>query len=466
MIGVSTRTKKDVASLVGTVRSYSEVVAFLDACVPYEYSEQAVSRVVQLDAAFEYVSKKIDTILVGGVNGKSTSISFAAMLFREEGVKAAAIYSSHFLNYNERLVVGGEVINNKQFTDIVGEVIAVAQSKNISATALEIMFIAGLLYAQATACDVALVEVALGGEFDPSRICSAKLTVVTRVADDVTATLGADLDDVAERLVSIVQPKTWFISAEQSKIRLQKMKAWVEARGGKWAMPIRKLAPLPYIYEQLYGRIASLGERIVQIYVEQVQQRFSPFLRGNLLATQRGQRGRPTLEAKRQAELNPIKTMKVFWSEQFELLHGRFEILNKEKPTILIDNATNLDAFANVFLGVRLLHYQRPLKGFVITLGAKKTINRAELVKAIRYLLKKVPGEVFFVPLPDATSHDPNALLAVAKDFNVRARAFTSIEQAFATAKDVVDKREGLVAVTGSTGMVRSYWQIRGVKKI
>jgi hypothetical protein len=245
------------------------------------------------------------------------------------------------------------------------------------------------------------------------------------------------------------------------------MKQWVEARGSHWAMPIRKLAPLPYMYEQLYGRIASLGERVAQIYVEEIKQKFSPFLRGNLLATQQGQRGRPTLEAKRNAELNPIKTMKSFWTEQFSRLRGRFELLDKEKPTVLLDNASNLDAFMNVFLGVRLLHYQKPLKGFVLILGASKALHAGELVKAIRYLLKKVPGEVFFVPIAGTDDcYQADQMYALAKDFNVKARSFESLESAYAAAVDSVDERDGLVAITGADSMVREYWHDRGVKKL
>jgi hypothetical protein len=245
------------------------------------------------------------------------------------------------------------------------------------------------------------------------------------------------------------------------------MKTWVEERGAQWAMPIRKLATLPYIYEQLYGRIASLGERIAQIYVEDVKGKFSPFLRGNLLATQKGQRGRPTLEAKRHAELNPIKTLKSFWGEQFDLLHGRFQLLDKEKPSILLDNSSNLDAFANLFLGVRLLHYQKPLKGLVMIMGFSKVVNSMEAIKLIRYLLKKVNGQIVFIPLPgNITSHDTQDLLMMAKELNVKARGCANFAEAFDQAKTMVDERDGLIVAAGSHDMIGEYWKYRGIKKI
>jgi len=468
MNNVSTKVSKGASIALGKVRSYHEVVEYLDSLPSRECSPSAVARMQQLNMFFDDVVHKVHTVLVAGTNGKSLAINFAMKLFAEENVMACALYSTHFLNYNERIVCNGETIANKSFLDIMNEVIDRVEQAGIHATAHELMMLGGFLYAIECKAEVVLVEVALGGKNDVSSICSPKITVVTRIADDATHTLGADLDAIALELISVAQPGALFISAEQSKLRLQKMKTLVEDIGARWAMPIRKLAPLPYIYEQLYGRTASLGERITQVYVEEVQKRFSPFLRGNLLATQEGQRGRPTLEAKRNAEINPIKSMKNFWKQQTSFLRGRFELLEKEKPMIVLDNASNIDAFMNVFLGVRLLHYQRVLKGFVLIIGVAKSLDADAFLKAIRYLLKKVTGEVIFVPLTNAgfESYHPEELLVMARGLNVRARISPSLEQALTIAREQVDPREGLVVITGAPSLVTEYWRIRDVKKI
>ena len=202
-----------------------------------------------------------------------------------------------------------------------------------------------------------------------------------------------------------------------------------------------------------------------EIYVEDIKGKFSPFLRGNLLATLKGQRGRPTLEAKRFAELNPIKTLKMFWADQFDLLKGRFELLAKEKPSILLDNAGNLDAHTNLYLGIRLLHYQKPLEGFALIIGFSKVVDSLEAIKLVRYLLKKVTGQIFFVTLPGVASHSPQDLAAIAKDLNIKARACASFAEAYEQAKAAVDERNGLVAIAGSNELIAEYWKQRGIKK-
>ena len=453
---------------LGKIRNYTEVVEFLGGLRYADYDAKVIERMKTLDKMFDNVSTKLDIVLVGGTNGKSSAIHFASKLLKEEGFKVGAAYSSHTLNHTERFVVDFTAIASKNFTDTVNEVINAVEVNKIDATAFEILTISSLVYFQSQKTDIVLLEVGVGGRFDATNFCEPKISAVTRIAQDHVELLGEDLDEVTAHMLEIARPDNWFISAEQSKIRLQKMKAWIEGeRGAKWAMPIRKLAYLPYLYEQLYGRIASLGERIAQIYVEDIKGKFSPFLRGNLLATQKGQRGRPTLEAKRQAELNPIKTLKGFWTEQFDLLKSRFELLDQEKPSILLDTAHNLDAFANLFLGIRLLHYQRPLKGLALVIGLDGNTDAVETLKLARYLLKKVSGQIIFVNLPGKkSSHDVQELANKAKELNIKAKGYTSFEQGFQAAKSVVDQRDGLICITGANEMVSQYWKNRGTKKI
>jgi len=448
------------------VKSHKEVISFLDSLKIIEYNSHSLERMKQLDKHFGNISQTIDVILVGGTNGKSSTIHFARQLLQEEGFKVGAAYSSHILNYNERVAVNEQTISNKAFTDTANEVIAIAQSNKIDATSYEIMLMTAMLHFKAENVKIALFEVGLGGKLDATNIFNPKIAAITRVAKDQADVLGDDLDAITFDMLEIAKKETWLVSAEQSKIRLNKMKKWAADRNIKWAMPIRKLAALPYMFEQLYGRAASLGERIAQIYVEDVCKKFSPFLRGNLLATQKGQRGRPTLEAKRNAELNPIKTLKKFWKDGFTLPPGRFELLDKEKPSILLDNADNLDAFENLFLGVRLLHYQRPLKDLTMIIGLPASLEALETVKLVRYLLKKVTGQALFVSIPGQASHDPGELATMAKELGFKARACKSFAEAFEIVKQTVDEREGLAVVTGHQNLVTEYWKNRGIKKI
>lgn len=461
-----TQKQKGDKTVVGNAKSHKEVISLLDSLKAIEYNKKSLERMTQLDKLFGNISQGIDVVLVGGTNGKSSTIHFASKLLKEEGYKVGAAYSSHILTYNERICVDFQQISNKRLTDIINEVHAASQAHKINATSFEVITIAALIHFKEEKIDIALFEVGMGGKFDATNIFNPKIAAVTRVASDHTDILGEDLDEITFDMLEIAKKGTWLVSAEQSKIRLNKMKKWAEDRGVSWAMPIRKLAALPYMYEQLYGRPASLGERIAQIYVEDICKKFSPFLRGNLLATQKGQRGRPTLEAKRNAELNPIKTIKKFWQDEFSLLHGRFELLDKEKPSTLLDNADNLDALTNLFLGIRLLHYQKPIKDLTLIIGLTPCIKALEALKLVRYLLKKVSGQVLFVPIPGAPCHSAAELGDIAKELGIKSTSCETFEEAFKLAKESTDEREGLAVIAGHQKLVTEYWKQRGIKNL
>ena len=104
--------------------------------------------------------------------------------------------------------------------------------------------------------------------------------------------------------------------------------------------------------------------------------------------------------------MNPKKTIEQFWKDTTNCLPGRFQLLDKEKPTILLDNAGNIDAFKNVLLGIRLLHYQRPLKGLTVILGCNRPdLDMQEFLKLLRYFFKKTSGQVILCPVEAIPGH-------------------------------------------------------------
>jgi folylpolyglutamate synthase/dihydrofolate synthase len=456
----------------GKQRSYQEVVEFLDAQWSVKRHQKNLETIKALDALFDFPSKTTPAIFVAGSNGKSLTIHFAAKLLKEEGFCVGAYFSPHLLNYNERFVLNNETISVKTFTEIANEVINAAQTEGIEANSSELLTMIGLVYFKRSNVDVALLEVSANGEWNPVAICTPKIFAITRIA-----TAEDQPTDQSEKIINeiaaLTKKDTWVVCGDQSKSNLQTIANIVQTRQGNWAMPIRKLANLTYPFEQLHGRCAALAERISQLYVEKYTQGNTTVVANSLLAKPRGQRGRPTLEAKRQPVLNPKRTLEQFWKEEISSLPGRFQLLEKEKPTILLDNASNLDAFKNLLLGIRLLHYQRPFKGLCVVMGAyKDSFENQEFLKLIRYFFKKNSGSIVFFPasncLPgpvDTVAWDIEKITNDVKNLKIKAKACTSFKDAFEYAKKAVEERNGLLVVTGSNEAIHEYWNYKGIKK-
>jgi len=453
----------------GRQRSYNEIIEFLDNNWGENTQDKDLNCVKKLDKMLGNISKKVNTVLVAGTNGKSLTIHFTAKLLKEEGLSVGSFSSPHIMTYNERLSINNEAISNKSFTDIANEVINAAESEDLKPNSFEILTMMSLIHFHNSKVDVALVEVSEGGVHNATNICDQKITAITRVTPDKTNTLEEEIKE----MLGIVKKGSWVISADQSKINLQAMMEIVKEKGGEWAMPIRKLAPLAYPFEQLHGRCAALAERIAHIFVNNFITPDATVVSGSLLTKPKSQRGRPTLEAKRQSELNPRKTIEQFWKEEQCILHSRFQMLDKEKPSILLDNSNNLDAFQNLLLGIRLLHYQRPLKGLTLILGGNNPdIDLNEFLKLLRYFFKKTSGQIIVCPTTAQPGHeggkswDVEKITNDIKSMKIKARSSKNFKEAFEAAQKTVDDRHGLVVITGSTSIISEYWKHKGLKKI
>ena len=472
MKDIAKQTEKGSVAL-GKQRSYAEIVEFLDNHWSAKKADKQLACIKKLNAAFNNVAEQTNTILVTGTNGKSLTIHFATRLLREEGLTVGSFQEPHILTYNELISLNGEIIPNKAFADIGNEILNTAESLELKPTSHDILVMMALLYFKEHNVDVAILEVDNTNTHMATHICSPKVAAITRVTPDNVDINSEEIKGYIEQMVSIIKPGTHVISADQSKLNLQTMLEMVEAKHGIWAMPIRKLSPLAYPFEQLHGRCSALAERIAHIYVNAFTDKGAIVVNDTLLTRKKGQRGRPTLEAKRQLELNPQKTIDQFWKESECTIAGRFQLLDKEKPTMLIDSADNLDAFKNLLLGIRLLHYKRPLKGLTLVIGCNNPeLNIPEFLKLLRYFFKKTSGQVILCPVAlipghqDAPSWDVEKVTNEIKSLKIKAKAYTNFKEAFEAAQKTVDERNGLLVVTGSTGIVTEFWRYKGLRKL
>ena len=249
----------------GKQRSYNDIIEFLDANWTTNQNDTTLSCIKQLDQAFGSLSQKLNTVLIGGTNGKSLTAHFATKLLKQEGITVGSFFAPHILTYNERLVCNGEAINNKLFTEIANEVLNTADTLDVTPSSLDVLTTMAFIYFDRNDVELSLFEVGEPGTLHPAIICTPKIAAITRVTEE-SSTAQANEQTIRHAL-AIVKKGTHTVSADQSKLNLQVMQSVTEKLGGLWAMPIRKLSPLNYPFEQLHGRCAALAERIAYIYI-------------------------------------------------------------------------------------------------------------------------------------------------------------------------------------------------------
>lgn len=463
----TTQSANTLASLKKQ-RSYNEIIEFLDTHWQPTTQKVDLAVVKSLDTFFKNPSQKIASVTIAGSNGKSLTTYFTAQLFQSEGLKVGSFSTPHINLYNERITFNNEIINNKLFAEYVNDVINAAEISNLKAFSEEILFIAALNYFIAQQVDIVLLEAREGASSDVTAICSPKILAITRVTGKNVNELGVAQGNILEELLKVAPKKTHIISADQNKTNLKTMETWALKHDCVWEMPVRKLASLKYPFEQLHGRCAALAERIVSIFINEcIETHDEKFIEESLLAKKKGQRGRPTLAAKSEREKNPIKTIEHFWKETENKLSSKFELLDKEKITILLDNAYNEDSLKNFLLGIRLHHYQKPVKGLTLIIACNEDeINLESFSKQIRYFFKKTTtGNIIvcgFKPQPgQKKAWDYEAINEALKEVKVKSRTAISLKEALENAKKGITDRHGLIAISGPSSLLKEFWDLK-----
>ncbi len=147
-----------------------------------------------LDRILE-VAKKLNlntfncpTILIGGTNGKGSSVRLLESIYQEAGYKTGAFSSPHLHRFNERIRINANDIDDTCLCDAF-EFIENHRG-NIPLTYFEFTTLAGLYIFKNQELDVIILEVGLGGRLDAMNIVDADVAIITSIDIDHTEYLG------------------------------------------------------------------------------------------------------------------------------------------------------------------------------------------------------------------------------------------------------------------------------------
>jgi folylpolyglutamate synthase/dihydropteroate synthase len=459
MVQIDTKVHNKKNSLIQSPMVYNEIVHYLDTHWSPTTNLVAIS---QLDEAFGFPSKKLQIILVSGTSGKSTTIHYTSKLLAEEGIKVAAFYAPHTILYNERFVIDNEQISHKNFTTLANKVIQVVQDKKIAASTKDILTMMAFLYFTDNNVSCAIFENSGTYTLDPVMYCDVKIAAVTRI---VANTPHDDTPAAFANIMIPVNSNTHFVSADQNKQNLHIMQQLAQAKGSQWSMPTRKLAPLAYPFEQLHGRCAALAQKIAHIYSDNfLEKTKNPITHTSLLTKPKGIRGRPTLEAKKFSKNSPTPSLELFWNKTSTTMPFTFQFITDKKPMILLDNADNIDALQNLFLGFRLLAYKNQFKNVSLILGCHQDqFQDEDFMKEIRYFTKKTSGTIAFCPIEPIAgektkpSWDLVKIMNAAKNVKIKAKVYKNFDEAFTTIKSTYNDSHDIIIIAGSQSIVRQY---------
>ena len=147
---------------------------------------------------------------VAGSNGKGSTCSMLSYILREQGYKTGLFISPYLQEFGERIQVNGELIPRDRIAEITGRVKGYAEELEEKTgevpTHFEIVTAIGMEYFREVRCDIVVLEVGMGGEFDATNtIMPPEAAVITNIGLEHTQILGDTLEEIAHTKAGIIK---------------------------------------------------------------------------------------------------------------------------------------------------------------------------------------------------------------------------------------------------------------------
>lgn len=166
-----------------------------------------------LQARLGFPADSYRTVLVAGTNGKGSTASALAEVLRQAGVRTGLYTSPHLHCFTERIRVDGTPVSFAFLEPLIDEIRRVGS--DLPLTFFEFTTALALETFRRNQIEVAILEVGMGGRLDATNAVSPSLGIITPIALDHQAHLGATLEAIAGEKAGIMRKGVPIVLSEQ-----------------------------------------------------------------------------------------------------------------------------------------------------------------------------------------------------------------------------------------------------------
>lgn len=156
--------------------------------------ELGLDRVSAVAGRLGLPARGITSLTVAGTNGKGSSSTLAALIYREAGYRVGLYTSPHLLRYNERAAIDGVDVGDADWCRAFEAIERVRG--DVALTYFEYGTLAALWLFREHGVQVQILEVGLGGRLDAVNLVNADAALITSIGIDHTDWLGPDRESI------------------------------------------------------------------------------------------------------------------------------------------------------------------------------------------------------------------------------------------------------------------------------
>lgn len=248
-------------------------------------------------------------VIVAGTNGKGSTSAMLASILEASGYRTGFYTSPHLVELRERWMIGGAMIEPALLDACIEELQRASERVNITPTYFEALtLIAFIAFARAR-CDVAVLEVGMGGRLDATNVVKPLAALITPIGIDHTEFLGNTIRKIAAEKAGVIHRGTIALTSNDD----------------------------PVILDVLRRRAAKFGNRLIEVADEHDTPLTGPFQRRNAALAVRAARELMPLLPRITEESIELGVQNTRW-------RGRLEHLRVQGKDIWIDGGHNAHA--------------------------------------------------------------------------------------------------------------------------
>lgn len=185
--------------------SYESTLAYIHH-VQWRGQKPGLERTQVLLAHLGHPEEQLKFVHIGGTNGKGSTAAMTASVLRAAGYRVG-LYTSPYLNrFNERIQINGAEIPDETLESIVDELRPFADAMEDLPSEFELITAIAMAWFARRRCDIVVLEVGLGGEFDATNVIPCpEVAVLTAIGLDHTGVLGSTVAEIARTKSGIIK---------------------------------------------------------------------------------------------------------------------------------------------------------------------------------------------------------------------------------------------------------------------
>ena len=181
-------------------------------CIDYIHSKfrkgsiPGLHRMAELLDMLGNPQRELKYVHIAGTNGKGSTAAMSASILNAAGYRAGMFTSPYIYRFHERIQLCGEQIADEDLVEVVNHVYPYAERMADPPTEFELVCAIAFEYFKRQKCDIVVLEVGLGGEFDATNVIDKpEVAVITNIGLDHTDVLGTTLEQIAHAKAGIIK---------------------------------------------------------------------------------------------------------------------------------------------------------------------------------------------------------------------------------------------------------------------